>query len=329
MRRHDLQGDSHLMNQRIVRIPRRLITFVAAGGLATAGAAALATGWTASAPPGDAHQVWVCAYVGPQSDKVLKPGKNPLLVDEAVLQNGKFRGTQDDAVIVDNGDAQCPGGTPAPTTTTTVPTTEATTTVPTTTEATTTVPTTTEPTTTVPTTTEATTTVPTTTETTTTVPPTTQATTTVPTTTVPTTTVPTTTVPTTTVPTTTVPTTTVPTTTVPTTTVPTTTVPTTTVPTTTFPTTTVPTTTPGGNGANLTCSGQTGAITAVVRAERNRPRDAFRIVRNLFSVAEGNGANAVGPGGVTSAGFSGVLVIAEGKPTLGQAASGTGSGANT
>src|SRR3954471_8628570 len=158
------------MNQRTVRIPRRLITFVAAGGLATGGAAALATGWTASATPGDAPQVWVCAYVappahqvwvvpyvGPQSDQVLKPGKNPLLVDEAVLQNGKFRGTQDDAVIVDNGDAQCPGGTPAPTTTTTVPTTEATTTVPST-EATTTVPTT-EATTTVPTT-EATTTVP-------------------------------------------------------------------------------------------------------------------------------------------------------------------------
>src|SRR4051794_33664052 len=184
MRRHDLQGDSHLMKQRIVRIPRRLITFVAAGGLATAGAAALATGWTASATPGDAHQVWVCAYVGPQSDQVLKPGKNPLLVDEAVLQNGKFRGTQDDAVIVDNGDAQCPGGTPAPTTTTTVPTTEATTTVPTTTEATTTVPTTTEATTTAPTTTE-----PTTTEATTTVPTTTAATTTtVPTTTAPTTT---------------------------------------------------------------------------------------------------------------------------------------------
>src|SRR3954452_17248874 len=136
MRRHDLQGDSHLMNQRIVRIPRSLITFVAAGGLATAGAAALATGWTASASPNDAHQVWVCAYVGPQTDKVLKPGKNPLLVDEAALQNGKFRGTQDDAVIVVSGDAQCPGGIPAPTTT-----------VPTTTEPTTTAPTTTEPTT--------------------------------------------------------------------------------------------------------------------------------------------------------------------------------------
>src|SRR3954470_9877814 len=160
MRRHDLQGDSHLMNQRIVRIPRRLITFVAAGGLATAGAAALATGWTASATPGDAHQVWVCAYVGAQADKVLKPGKNPLLVDEAVLENGKFRGSQDDAVIVDSGDALCPGGTPEPTTTAVATTTEPTTTVPTTTVPTTTVPTTTEPTT-EPTTTEPTTTEPT------------------------------------------------------------------------------------------------------------------------------------------------------------------------
>src|SRR3954469_18915919 len=152
------------MNQRTVRLPRRVISFVAAGGLATAGAAALATGWTASATPGDTHQVWVCAYIGSGDDRVLKPGKNPLQVDLASVENGKFRGSQNDAVIVDSENAACPGGTPA-----TSPTTVPTTTEPTTTEATTTVPATTESTTTAPTT-ETTTTVPITTEPTTTVP---------------------------------------------------------------------------------------------------------------------------------------------------------------
>src|SRR6478752_7386519 len=174
------------MNQRTLRLPRRVMTLVAAGGLATAGAAALATGWTASATPGDAHQVWVCAYIGPQSDQVLKPGKNPLLVDEAILQGGKFRGSDDDAVIVDSGDVVCAGKTPGPTSSTT---TTAATAEPATTEPTTTGPTTAEPTKSEPTKSEPTTTAPTTTAPTTTVPTSTAPTSTVPTSTTPATTV--------------------------------------------------------------------------------------------------------------------------------------------
>ncbi|MFM6850541.1 MAG: hypothetical protein ACKOVB_15725 [Terrabacter sp.] len=173
------------MSPRTVRLPRRVITLVAAGGLATTGAAALATGWTAQATPGDGHQVWVCAYVGPKSDRVLKPGKNPLLVDRAAVEGGTFRGSTDEVVIIqvggeDPGIEACLPETPPSTTSSTVPTTttETTTTVPTETETTTTVPTETETTTTVPAT-ETTTTVPTETETTTTVPAT-ETTTTVP-----------------------------------------------------------------------------------------------------------------------------------------------------
>jgi hypothetical protein len=166
------------MNQRTIRLPRRVITLVAAGGLATTGAAALATGWTAEASPGDTHQVWVCLYVGSSADRVLKPGKNPLLVDEASVAGGTFQGTHDDAVIVqvggeDPGREACLPVSP-PSTTATVPSTvQPSTTMATTTTAITTEPTTTEPTTTEPTTAEPTITEPTTAEPTTTVPTTT------------------------------------------------------------------------------------------------------------------------------------------------------------
>ena len=225
-RRHDYWGGTLLMNHRTVRLPRRVITFVAACGLATTGAAALATGWSATASPGDGHQVWVCAYVGPKSDQVLKPGKNPLLVDEAALEGGTFRGSGDEAVIIrvggeDPGSAACSPVTPPAPTTTAIRTTD----TPVVTETTTTVPTTTVPTTTVPVVTE-TTTVPTTTVPTTMVPVVVETTTTLPTTTVPTTVVPTTMVPVVVETTTTVPTTTVPVVTAPTTTAPTTTAPT-------------------------------------------------------------------------------------------------------
>ena len=72
------------MTQLTIHIPRRAVTLVAAGSLALSGAAALATGWSASAAQGNdtVHQVWVCKYVQkPGVREVLKGGKNPIYVD--------------------------------------------------------------------------------------------------------------------------------------------------------------------------------------------------------------------------------------------------------
>lgn len=72
------------MTHMTIHIPRRAVTLVAAGGLAFSGAAALATGWSASAASGNdtVHQVWVCKYVQtPGVREALKGGKNPIYVD--------------------------------------------------------------------------------------------------------------------------------------------------------------------------------------------------------------------------------------------------------
>lgn len=73
------------MTEKTIRIPRRAATLIAASGLALGGAAALATGWSASAAQGGkdtVHKVWVCKYVQkPGVNEVLKGGKNPIFVD--------------------------------------------------------------------------------------------------------------------------------------------------------------------------------------------------------------------------------------------------------
>lgn len=74
------------MKELTLRAPRRAVTLIAASGLALGGVAALATGWSASASPEHPHQVWVCKYVQkPDSDEVLKGGKQPIFVDWASL----------------------------------------------------------------------------------------------------------------------------------------------------------------------------------------------------------------------------------------------------
>src|SRR3954464_7438247 len=142
-RRHDNKGST--MTKKTVRLPRTALSLIAAGGLAATGAAALATGWVATATPGDPHQVWVCKYVQkPHQKEVLKPGKNPILVDWASLTGKQqapkigatFSDGQDKSVVVkiggsDPGVGACGVSTPPTSTTTSVPSTSAsTTTVP-------------------------------------------------------------------------------------------------------------------------------------------------------------------------------------------------------
>lgn len=78
------------MKELTLRAPRRAVTLIAASGLALGGVAALATGWSASASPEQPHQVWVCKYVQkPDSDEVLKGGKQPIFVDWASLSGNE------------------------------------------------------------------------------------------------------------------------------------------------------------------------------------------------------------------------------------------------
>lgn len=127
------------MREMTIRVPRRAVTLIAASGLAVSGAAALASGWSASASPEDPHKVWVCKYVQkPNSDEVIKGGKNPIFVDWASL-TGKdtephvgdtFSDGQSKSVVVqiggeDPGTGACGEDTP-PATSTVPPTTTAT-----------------------------------------------------------------------------------------------------------------------------------------------------------------------------------------------------------
>lgn len=69
--------------------PSRAITLLLAGAFAVSGAWAIGA-QSASATPGDPHQVWVCKYVHkPGEAEVLKGGKNPIHVDEASLTNDR------------------------------------------------------------------------------------------------------------------------------------------------------------------------------------------------------------------------------------------------
>jgi len=72
-----------------VVMPSRTATLLVIAVLASAGAAALGA-QSASATPGDPHEVWVCKYVQkPGEDEVLKRGKNPIHVDAASLTNDR------------------------------------------------------------------------------------------------------------------------------------------------------------------------------------------------------------------------------------------------
>src|SRR3954463_14072077 len=162
-RRHDNKGST--MTKKTVRLPRTALSLIAASGLAVTGAAALATGWVATATPGDPHQVWVCKYVQkPHQKEVLKAGKNPILVDWASLTGKQqaptvgatFSDGQDKSVVVQIGGSNpgvgaCRVSTPPTSTTTSA------TSVPSTTTSTTSVPSTTTSTTSVPSTTTRTT----------------------------------------------------------------------------------------------------------------------------------------------------------------------------
>src|SRR3954454_592046 len=142
-RRHDNKGST--MTKKTVRLPRTAVSLIAASGLAVTGAAALATGWVATATPGDPHQVWVCKYVQkPHQNEVLKAGKNPILVDWASLTGKEqapkigatFSDGQDKSVVVKIGGSNpgvgaCGVSIPPTSTTTSVPSTStSTTTVP-------------------------------------------------------------------------------------------------------------------------------------------------------------------------------------------------------
>jgi len=126
------------MTHMTIHIPRRAVTLVAAGGLALSGAAALATGWSASAASGNdtVHQVWVCKYVQkPAVREVLKGGKNPIYVDwhsltgrtTAPMVGDTFSDAQLKSVVVQIGGSSpgpdaCGAVTPEGTTTTSKPT---------------------------------------------------------------------------------------------------------------------------------------------------------------------------------------------------------------
>ena len=84
MRRHTL-GDSYIMNQKTIRLSRRVITLVAAGGLATTGAAALATGWTAEATPGGGLTMVISLPLSAGVPFQAEPVQAPLQPQSAVV----------------------------------------------------------------------------------------------------------------------------------------------------------------------------------------------------------------------------------------------------